>query len=176
MPTVHEDPDKRAVPSERLADEEPGPLPPMAPDGGIMPMPLDLPPPLPKAVPEEFVCLRGPCRHYVELTSLAEVEVKVEGWQPVQKNRYCRVLQGAYLDLTEDSVFECNRWDPPRTRDPYEEDREQRQKEYLAAHPECVVADTERVRRRQKARETLDREADVREAADAQKTNRKDPS
>lgn len=160
---VVEEEDKRVVPSERLANEEPGALPPPAPDGGIPPMPLDLPPPIPPASPEEFVCLRGPCRHYIELESLAEVEVKIEGYQPVQKNRYCRVIPGVYLDLTEDSVFGCNRWDPEES----DAGLAQRRKNYLDLHPNCGKADAARIQKKQQLLQELAEAADAREAADA---------
>ena len=165
---AHEGEDKRVVPSERLAHEEPGPLPPLAPDGGLPHLPLDPPPPLPKATPEEFVCLRGPCCHYVEMVSPAGVEVKVEGYEPVQVNRYCRVIPGVYLDLTEDSVFSCNRWDPEDEADLAR--LEHHRREYLNAHPGCAQADTARVEKRRAALEQLAHDADEREAREAAAT------
>lgn len=86
----------------------------VAPDGGLAAGPVGLPRPLPQARPEDFVCLRGPCRHYVEIGSLADVEDRVDiaDYRPMQINRMCRVIPGIQIDLTDDAVLDCNRWDP----------------------------------------------------------------
>ena len=146
MPS-HNDEEKIVSPKDRYADEEVSPLPPLAKDGGVMPiMPLSAPKPLPVASPQNFICLRGPCAHYVELNSIAEVELKAD-YQPVQINRYCRVVPGVLLDITEDCVFTCNRWDPEDPKD-RKHGVESRQKRFLADNPECVKADRERDRKR----------------------------
>lgn len=53
----------RKAPSETYRDIQPSPLPPIAPDGGFIAGSVAAPAPLPKATPENMICLRGPCRH-----------------------------------------------------------------------------------------------------------------
>lgn len=79
------------------------------------------PVPLPSAPPESsletlevddlsdvFVCLRGPCSHYVEQLSPANVHNAEENLRQV--SRTCLLLKA---DLTDDLVLDCSRWEPP---------------------------------------------------------------
>jgi hypothetical protein len=97
---------------DQFDNMEPPPSPVMGPDGPAMPVTYLTPgEPLPPATPENFLCLLGPCKHYVEIHSWADVEAR--GIQrPKQINRICRVIPGVDLDLTEDCVFACNEWAP----------------------------------------------------------------
>lgn len=54
-----------------------------------------------------FVCLRGPCQHYVETLEPAAVHNPEEGL--MARNRTCLLLKS---DLTEGTVLDCNRWEP----------------------------------------------------------------
>jgi hypothetical protein len=112
-------------------DVEPDPAPPPAKDGGPnMVGYLGRPEPLPKASPDNFVCLRGPCRHYIEIHSFAEVESRGLDRAPRQINRICKVIPGVELDLTDDCVFECSEWVP---MDPMDiANREHARQRYLA--------------------------------------------
>jgi hypothetical protein len=57
-------PEKHRAPADQYASVEPGPLPPIAPDGGLSASGLEPPAPVPAATPATMMCLRGPCRHY----------------------------------------------------------------------------------------------------------------
>lgn len=163
MPKIIEDDDKLEN-LNNFDDFQPGALPPevVAPPtaSGVPHLPLAPPIPLPPAVPEHFVCLRGPCKHYMEIQSPSDVENRTLGYLPVQTSRYCRGVQGALLALDDDTVFACTEWDP-RVGD-YSLD--QRRAEYLKAHPGCASADAERVRSREEAIAKRNAEADAYEA------------
>lgn len=135
---------KKAELGDRLANEEVGALP-VGPNGGN-PSLVQPPSPAPHAIPENFVCLRGPCVHYLEIRSTAEVEAHVD-WKPIQVNRFCRAIPGIEIDLTEDCVYTCSDWDP---RDEYEEMRKlDRRAQWLKNNPACTEADRERERARE---------------------------
>lgn len=146
----HEDqaPSRVKAPLESFRKLEVSPLPPLAPDGGFAPGPIGLPPPLPPATPEHFVCLRGPCRHYWELVTEMPAGNPAETFgpdgltdqdgQPVQIprqiTRTCTAHVGTETDLTDDNVYACNRWDP---LEPGELKKiRKRQAAYFHDHPE----------------------------------------
>lgn len=113
-------------------DVETMPVPPPAPDGGPNMMGyLGTPEPLPAADPDNFVCLRGPCRHYIEIHSFAEVETRGLNHVPKQINRMCKVISGVEIDLTDDCVFHCSEWDPLDSVDV--QARERRRQRYLSS-------------------------------------------
>lgn len=95
-----------------LADETDLAPTPIA--GGFVPvMPLE-PEPIPEATPETMICLRGPCRHYMELQSMFQ-HGNTKGTLdhvPKQQNRFCRAIEGTDIDLTDEVVYECTEWDP----------------------------------------------------------------
>jgi hypothetical protein len=82
--------------------------------------------PIPAATPENFICLAGPCKHYMEVHSLADVETRGHNGPPKYINRLCRALPGVEIDLTEDCVFSCSEWAPllPEERLDIEERRQ----------------------------------------------------
>lgn len=124
--------DKIKAPIEQYESIEPGPMPPIAPDGGFVPALIGLPALVPAATPEHFVCLRGPCRHYWELVTFMAAGNPAgtfgpDGLKdpltgkpvaaPRQINRTCLVHPGTETELTEDNVYDCSRWDPMSPRD-----------------------------------------------------------
>lgn len=87
-------------------------LPP-APIFGEVGQPSSIPPRNPK----HFVCLRGPCRHFWHFKTSAGAGNPAETWEalgmeePKQSNYFC-LLHPSETELTDDNVYECNRWDP----------------------------------------------------------------
>lgn len=72
------------------------------------------PPTVPERTPENFVCLRGPCRHFWHLVTMAQ-EGNPEGTfdHPLKQHHYtCLVHPGVETDFGDDNAYECNRWDP----------------------------------------------------------------
>jgi len=150
MPKLTED-DEKAENLNNFNDFVPGKLPPEITTpptaSGVPHFTLAPSIPMPPAVPEHFVCLRGPCKHYLEIQSPSDVENRTLGYLPVQISRYCRAIQGAILALDDDSVFSCTEWDP-RVGD---YSLEQRRLEYLKKFPGCATADAERKKQRDEA-------------------------
>ena len=126
----------------------PSPLPPMGPDGG----PLGTggvgpPPPLPAATPDHFVCLRGPCLHYWQMETHMDAGNPAETWgedglrddegkpvrQPRQISRTCLVHPGVEVELTENVVYACSRWEPQLPGDLKRRDK--RRRVYLKQYP-----------------------------------------
>jgi hypothetical protein len=148
--------ERRKVPAEQYKDISPAPMPPIAPDGGIAPgYGIGLAPAVPAATPTNFVCLRGPCRHYWEVHTFMASGNPAETWgedglkdehgkpirQPRQINRSCLSAAGNEMELTEDTVYFCNRWDPLTARELRR--REKPQQRYLKLHPEhAAIAPT----------------------------------
>lgn len=139
---------KIKAPLEAFRRIQPGPLPPIAPDGGLAPGPVGMPPPAPPATPKFFVCLRGPCRHYWEMVTEMPLGNPAETFGegglvdadgapvqvPHQITRTCTAHPGTETDLTDDNVYSCNRWDP---LEPSELKKlRKRQDAYLREHPE----------------------------------------
>ena len=124
--------DKVKTPLKQYEDIEPAPLPPIAPDGGFAAGPIGLPPSVPAATPETFICLRGPCRHYWQIETFMASGNPSETWgegglvdpltneplrAPRQISRSCLAHPGTETELTDDCVYECNRWDPLTPRE-----------------------------------------------------------
>ena len=105
------------APAVAYQDVELPSAPPISPDGGIAPGHGVAPPPaLPPATPENFICLRGPCRHHVHLQTVADYGNPAgtfkKGEEPRQHTYLCVAFPGLEIDLTEDCCFDCNRWSP----------------------------------------------------------------
>lgn len=139
---------KRVAPSERLAASaaELEFAVPVAIEQAAQAAMLAPEAPLPAATPEHFVCLRGPCRHYFQIRTLAGVQLRGVEHIPTQVSRYCTAISGVQLDLTEDLVFECSRWEPQKAAAAPELE----QRAWLAEHPECQKADDDRNEARRK--------------------------
>lgn len=98
----------------------------LEPEGGsalLPPTPAELPfigqpEPVPPRTPENFICLRGPCRFYWHLTTMAGEGNPAGTFEalgiprPRQHHHVCLVNPGFETDLTDDNVFDCNRWEP----------------------------------------------------------------
>lgn len=79
------------------------------------------------ATDANMICLRGPCRFLVAIITKFETTNELE--HPVrQHNRWCSVIQGDAIELTEMTVFDCNKWDPENP-DSDEEGRRQNRRE-----------------------------------------------
>jgi hypothetical protein len=147
------DTDKRGrTPLEQWEKVPASPMPPIAPDGGIAPgYGVGLAPAVPAATPANFVCLRGPCRHYWEVHTFmasgnpsatwGEDGLKDEAGQPIRQprqiNRSCLSAPGSEMELTDDTVYFCNRWDPMTPRELRR--REKPQQRHLKMHPELAA-------------------------------------
>lgn len=94
-----------------LAEELPPAMPP-SPGTQFSPAPIQ-PEPIPEATPENMICLRD-CRHYVELITNFQAGNAKGTLQhvPRQTNRFCKVIEGSDIDLTDELVSVCNQWDP----------------------------------------------------------------
>ena len=141
---------RRKVPADTYSKVPPSPLPQMGPDGGPEPSAVVGPPaPTPPATPDTFVCLRGPCRHYWQIRThivsgnpagtfgpggLVDPVTKQPIAEPRQITRTCLVHPGIEVELTEDVVYGCNRWDPLSPREVRK--LEKRQRVYLKIYPQ----------------------------------------
>lgn len=100
-------------PLDSLLAEEIQPLP-VGPNGTFNPQLPIQPEPIPEATKENMVCLRD-CRHYVEVVSrfnAGNAKGTLER-EPKQINRFCAAMgPGSEIDLTDELVTSCNRWDP----------------------------------------------------------------
>jgi hypothetical protein len=108
------------------------PLPPIGPDGAPILAMIAPPVAIPAADPVTFICLRGPCRHYWELSmflpsgnpegtfgegGLVDPISNTPLEQPDQILRTCTVQTGTETDLTDELVKKCNLWDPLSPRE-----------------------------------------------------------
>lgn len=73
--------------------------------------------PIPEATAENMVCLRGPCRHYVEITKRFKAGNRGMDRQFTQATRFCNALTSEWIELTDEAVFDCNRWEPMSTEE-----------------------------------------------------------
>lgn len=145
---LEDEDEKVRVPLDTYAAIPASPLPPMAPDGGILPGSIGTPPPVPAADPAIFVCLRGPCRHYWEMVTHLVAGNPGETWgedglkdpdgkplvAPRQVSRVCQANPGTETEITDDVVYACNRWDPLLPSD--QKALEKRRRVYLKQFPQ----------------------------------------
>lgn len=100
---------------------EPTPIP-VSPDGGIdgslASSMIGHPPAVPERTPNNFVCLRGPCKHYWHLVTMAQEGNPQDTWDhlgiapPRQHHHTCLVNPGYETAFSDDNAFECSRWEP----------------------------------------------------------------
>jgi hypothetical protein len=137
----------RAPATDTYADWEPTPLAAAA-DGGIAPGTVGELSNVPAATPRNFVCLRGPCRHYWQIETFFGAGNPVGTWEelglrePRQISRSCLVHPGTETEVTEDCVFGCNLWDPlsPREARKREKRREAHYRRFPGHRPAEDVA------------------------------------
>lgn len=102
---------------------------------------------VPAATPENFICLRGPCRHYWQTESYLDSGnpdgtfdgpngLKDADGNPIRKprqiGRACTVAVPE-TELTEGLIYDCNRWDPLLPSDT--KDRAKRVEKFYRIHP-----------------------------------------
>lgn len=116
-------------------DFSPAPLA-IGPDGGIMPG-IDVGAPVPEATASEWVCLRGPCRNFLTLTGSFDAHNQnPTGGTFKRRYYYCTAIVGTYIEMDDDVVYDCNRWEP---EDPTEPDvllRDLRRRSFFSRNPE----------------------------------------
>lgn len=122
-------------PLETFLTTQNEPLPPMSPDGGFAPTMNFQPEPIPEATLENFICLRGPCRHYFEARNPfpAGNAAGTFAAPPTQTTRYCKAMTPP-LDLTDEVMYECNTWHPLRSAEKFA--LEEARDEWWNANPE----------------------------------------
>ena len=108
----------------RHHDEQPDdfspPAVPVGVDGGPMVGygTTGQPSPVPARHPDHFICLRGPCRHYWHLVTMAQEGNPEETWAhlgieaPRQHHHTCLINPGFETSFGDDNAYECSRWDP----------------------------------------------------------------
>lgn len=142
-------PDKIKSFGDQYADVELA-LPAIAPDGGFAPGPVGVPPAVPSATPDHFICLRGPCKFYWELETfmaignpkdtfgpdgLKDPETGVPIRAPRQVNRVClAAAPGLEYELTDELVYDCSRWTPMTARELKQQNK--RRSKYLKIYPQ----------------------------------------
>ena len=74
---------------------------------------ISQPEPIPEATPENFVCLRGPCINYMEVTHRFNHGNREMGdeFAPKQYTRYCLKTINP-IELTDELVHDCSHWCP----------------------------------------------------------------
>lgn len=110
---LNDDDDDVNDPLNRLLADEVDFAPTPGPNGFAPSLPM-VPEPIPPATPETMVCLRGPCKHYMELQSMFQ-HGNTKGTLehvPKQTNRFCRAIEGTDIDLTDELVYNCSEWEP----------------------------------------------------------------
>jgi hypothetical protein len=109
----------KSLKEKTYGDFSPSPLP-IGPDGGPMLAGAVLEPAArPEPTEDNYICLRGPCRHFWHLVCSAG-EGNPAGTfealglpEPREHHLTCTAHPGTETQLSFDElVFECNRWDP----------------------------------------------------------------
>lgn len=100
--------------ADSLLDTDFGPLP-VTPTGEFVPAATAFESaPIPEANEENFICLRGPCRHYLQQTpyfAAGNTAGSLE-YAPVMIRRTCMAITGYEIDLTDEVMKDCSAWDP----------------------------------------------------------------
>ena len=106
----------------------------IAPDGGFTPQLAMMPDPIPAALPQNFICLRG-CRYYMETRMPAQLGNARGTFDkpPMQVNRFCHRMPGVYITLTDEIVSDCSAWDPQTSEE--REDLYERRNMYRSTYP-----------------------------------------
>ncbi len=115
----------------------PSPLPPIAPDGGLVLSPAA---PLP-VVRTVSLCERGPCRHYWRAVSSIESAEPLDGSlgpEARQELHTCLPAPGIEMELNGVDIYSCSRWDPEEPAEVAA--REARRQAFWATHDAEVAA------------------------------------
>lgn len=101
--------------------------------------PIGDPEPVPERHPDNFVCLRGPCKHYWNLETMAHAGNPKETWEhlgiPVPRQHHHICLRGIdEMNMEEDNVFSCSLWEP--LLDVEVSQLRDRREAYYQQHPE----------------------------------------
>lgn len=108
-----EDPEKLIDPLDAFLSTD---LPPLAvsPDGSARPGIIGEPFKIPDATPENFICLRGPCRNYFETQMVFGVGNTRDSLEtePILIKRMCTRVAGLDFDLTDECIKKCSDWSP----------------------------------------------------------------
>jgi hypothetical protein len=112
----------------------------IAPDGGIAPgIAAAGGATLPRATPQEWVCLRGPCQNFLTLQgSFDSQNTKASGEGFKRRYYYCTAIHGSYIELEDEVIYDCNRWDPEDPSEPDVYARDLRRQAFFARHPELA--------------------------------------
>src|SRR6185436_8511362 len=101
-------------PMDTLLDTDFGALP-VGPEGSFIPATAVYESdPIPEATEENMVCLRGPCRHYLEMRpffAAGNAKGTLDHHHVLVK-RTCMVISGYEVDMTDEVMNECTGWDP----------------------------------------------------------------
>lgn len=133
--------EKHSRHDDEAPDDYAPPAVPIGSDGGpvVGYGAIGQPAAVPERTPENFICLRGPCRHYWHLVTMAQEGNPADTWEhlgieaPRQHHHTCLVNPGYETDFGDDNAFECNKWDPTtsgelvqlqRRRDEYQQRQE----------------------------------------------------
>jgi hypothetical protein len=109
-------------------------------DGALATAMIGQPALVPARSPANFVCLRGPCRHYWHLVTMAQEGNPEETWAhlgikaPRKHHHTCLVNPGFETDFGDDNAYECSKWDPMQQPDLVQ--LQTNRQNYFAQHPE----------------------------------------
>lgn len=134
MPAVEKD--SKHHEAEDFEEDDLPAVPVVMTPEGPMPLPVAPPPPVPDRHPDNFICLRGPCRHYWKLVTMAGEGNPVGTFQVVKKQIHhtCLINPGFETSFADDNAYECNLWDPTTPDQLVALSR--RREDYFKQHPE----------------------------------------
>ena len=115
MPSRDEAPENAIInPMDAFLDTDFGPTP-VAPSGSFVPaVAVYETEPIPEATEENFICLRGPCRYYLEMRPVFQAGNTKGSLETrlIQAYRTCGRITGYELQLTDECMHDCSDWDP----------------------------------------------------------------
>ena len=132
-----EEPEEDFQPSPIPVDADGGPLA----GYGTVGSPMVAPP----WIAKNTVCLRGPCRHYWHLVTMAQEGNPAETWkelgisEPRKHSHVCLVQFGMETEFGDDNVYECSKWDPHTSSELVQ--IRSRREAYYRRHPDHLPTD-----------------------------------
>lgn len=100
----------KGIALDPMADEEIGPLP-ISVSGPTSAAFVDNSP-LKEQTPENFICMKGPCIHYVEIVTKGSYADVPGSEETKEMNQFCRCIPGDSIELTDMFVLRCNQYMP----------------------------------------------------------------